>query len=75
MFKKKDPKRPSDYKTLRIRVPPDVEIQPILADVEKVRTKLNRSKEPDRKKWMSNHVLLEAIEIGLKQLRNQKLAK
>lgn len=71
MFKKKNPKIPSDYKTLRIRVPPEVQVQKIMADVEKVRTHLNKNKSPDRKLWMGNHVLLEAIEIGLKDLRKR----
>ena len=72
MFKKKNPKLPSDYKTLRIRVPPEVEVEKILNDVEKVRLQLNKNKPPERKMWMGNHVLLEAIEIGLKDLRKRK---
>lgn len=72
MFKKKNPKLPSDYRTLRIRVPPEVEVEKIMSDVEKVRLHLNKSKSPDRKIWMGNHVLLEAIDIGLKDLRRRK---
>jgi len=72
MFKKKDPKLPSDYQTLRIRVPPEIEVKKIMDDVEKVRTQLNKTKSPDRKMWMGNHVLLEAIEIGLKDLRKRR---
>lgn len=72
MFKKKNPKLPSDYQTLRIRVPPEIEVEKIMNDVEKVRVLLNKNKSSDRKIWMGNHVLLEAIEIGLKDLRRRK---
>ncbi|PIP91228.1 MAG: hypothetical protein COW01_06140 [Bdellovibrionales bacterium CG12_big_fil_rev_8_21_14_0_65_38_15] len=73
MYKKKNPKKPSDYKTLRIRVPPEVEMQDILKKVEKIRARLNKKKDPNRKVWMGNHVLLEAIEIGLENLgKHQK---
>mgnify|MGYP000859613457 CR=1 FL=1 len=73
MLKKKNPKLPSDYQTLRIRVPPEVEVQKIMAEVENVRTHLNKNKSPERKMWMGNHVLLEAIDIGLKDLRRRKV--
>jgi hypothetical protein len=72
MLKKKDPKLPSDYQTLRIRVPPEVAVDKIMDDVEKVRAHLNKNKSPERKMWMGNHVLLEAIDIGLKDLRKRK---
>jgi len=72
MFKKKSPKLPSDYQTLRIRVPPEVNVEKIMDEVERVRAYLNRNKPPDRKMWMGNHVLLQAIEIGLKDLRKRK---
>lgn len=68
MLKKKNPKKPSDYKTLRIRIPSEIEVNSIMKKVEKVRSRLNKSKHPDRKVWMGNHVLLEAIEIGLESL-------
>jgi len=47
-------------------------VEKILSDVEKVRVQLNKNKPPERKMWMGNHVLLEAIEIGLKDLRKRK---
>jgi len=68
MLKKKNPKQPSDYETLRVRVPPEVELQRIMKKVEKVRAHLNKKKSDERKLWMGNHVILEAIQIGLDRL-------
>lgn len=72
MLKKKNPKLPSDYQTLRIRVPPEIEVQEIMDEVEKVKERLNKNKPPERKVWMGNHVLLEAIKIGLKDLSGKR---
>lgn len=71
MLKKKNPKQPSDYETLRVRVPPEVELQRIMKKVEKVRAHLNKKKSEERKLWMGNHVILEAIQIGLDLLINK----
>jgi len=68
MLKKKNPKHPTDYKTLRIRVPPEFEVQDLLKKVKTVRAQLNKKKSVERKLWMGNHVLLEAIKIGLDNL-------
>lgn len=68
MLKKKNPKQPTDYKTLRIRVPPEFEVQDLLNKVKTVRAQLNKKKSVERKLWMGNHVLLEAIKIGLHNL-------
>jgi hypothetical protein len=68
MLKKKNPRMPSDYKTLRIRVPAEFDVVDIMKKVQKIRSHLNKSKSSERKMWMKNHVLLEAIEIGLNDL-------
>ena len=77
MLKKKNTKQPTDYKTLRVRVPLEFEVQKILNKVKTVRAQLNKDKSVERKLWMGNHVLLEAIRIGLDNLErsNKSLAK
>jgi hypothetical protein len=72
MLKKKNSKRPSDYQTLRIRIPPEKSMDKIMKDVQKVRTQLNKKRNPDEEKiWMQNHVLLEAIQLGLDALHEK----
>lgn len=73
MLKKKNPKKPSDYKTLRIRVPLELEkdLVKIMDKVEKLKNKSNRKKDPTRRKYAGNHILLEAIDIGLKQIEKR----
>lgn len=69
MLKKKNSKRPSDYQTLRIRIPPERSVDKIMKEVQRVRTQLNKKRNPvEEKLWMQNHVLLEAIKLGLKEL-------
>lgn len=74
MQKKKNPKKPSDNRTLRIRVPPEkeVEMKSLMQKVEKVRELKNKKKSPEDKIWMGNHVLLEAIERGLEAMSKGK---
>lgn len=50
-------------------MPPEIELEKIMDEVEKVRKQLNKKKPPSRKVWMGNHVLLAAIKLGLKDLR------
>ena len=72
MLKKKNTKRPSDYETLRIRIPPERSVDEIMKDVQKIRTKLNKTINPvEDKIWMQNHVLIEAIRLGLEELRKK----
>lgn len=69
MLKKKNSKRPSDYETLRIRIPPERSVDKIMKDVQKIRKELNKTINPlEDKLWMQNHVLLEAIRLGLEEL-------
>lgn len=75
MLKKKNPKRPSDYKTLRIRIPPKYEMKQILLSLKTVREQLNKEKKDERKLWMANHVLLHALEIGLGELEKPRKPK
>ncbi len=72
MLKKKNSKRPSDYQTLRIRIPPERSVDKIMKDVQKVRAQLNKKRNPvEEKLWMQNHVLLEAIQLGLEALQEK----
>ena len=76
MYKKKKSKKPSEYQTLRIRVPSEFEIDKLLEPLDKVRAHLNSSRSSDDKMWMKNHVLLKAIEVGLNNLaKTQKPQK
>lgn len=72
MLKKKNPKTPSDYSTLRVRLPSDFDIEALMLRVDSVRTHLNKHKPDERKMWMYNHVILEALEIGLNDLKKRK---
>lgn len=72
MFNKKKSKKPSEYKTLRIRVPAEVEIEKLLQPLNEIRTHLNKTRSSEQKMWMKNHVLLMAIEKGLEHLTPKK---
>lgn len=72
MLRKQNQKRPSDYGTMRIRIPPEMDVEKIMQKVKKVRTQLNNARNPDEEKiWMQNHVLLEAIQLGLEALQEK----
>jgi hypothetical protein len=72
--RKKNRKQPSDYRTLQIRVPPDrvAWFDALDKKVETVRELKNKQLPPDGKQWMKNHVLIEAVEVGLKELEKDK---
>lgn len=73
MAKKKDPKKkPSDYPILRVRIQTEEDLTSIKDEVEVVRSHLNKFRGKDEKVWMGNHVIVEAIKIGLKELRSRK---
>ena len=74
MVKKKPLKEPSDYPVLRVRVPTAKHLGEINEEVERVRDQLVRNEVPSpfEKVWMKNHVILEAIQIGLKELKKRK---
>ncbi|MGK5082983.1 hypothetical protein WDW37_06730 [Bdellovibrionota bacterium FG-1] len=74
MQRKKNPKQPSDYRTLQIRVPPDKGewFDALDKEIEAVRTSKNERRLPNEKIWMKNRVLIEAVEVGLKEMRNKK---
>ena len=74
--RKKNRKEPSDYRTLQIRVPPDrvAWFDALDEKVEAVREIKNKQLPPDgtQKQWMKNHVLIEAVEVGLRALERGK---
>lgn len=74
MQRKKNPKQPSDYRTLQIRVPPERSewFEALDKEVEAVRALKNEQRSPTEKQWMKNHVLIAAVEAGLKELRKGK---
>lgn len=73
-MKKKLLKEPSDYPVLRVRVPTSKRLNEINEEVQKVQEYLvnNDVRNPFEKVWMKNHVILEAIQIGLKELKKRK---
>ena len=74
MRRKKNPKQPSDYRTLQIRIPPERGewLDALDKKVEAARAFRNSRLSPNEKQWMKNHVLIEAVEVGLKEMRKEK---
>ena len=69
-IKKKERKRPQDYPQLTFRVTSEIKVE-IMDDVEVIVEGLNNKREDQTYVIRKNDVIVEALKIGLKQLKKK----